>query len=66
MQKIFFEIANIKYFANYYKNHPSVIVPKVYDYLCSSTIIVEEYMDGVALADLITNKDIVKSLSKLL
>ncbi len=58
------EIANIKYFANYYKNHPSVIVPKVYDYLCSSTIIVEEYMDGVALADLITNKDIDFSLAE--
>ncbi len=45
------EIANIKYFRNMYENHPYIIVPEVYEELCTKNIIVEDYIEGLNLAD---------------
>lgn len=47
------EVANMKYFYKYYEHHPYVVVPKVYEELCTKTIIVQEFIDGPTLADLI-------------
>ena len=51
------EIANTKYFYEYYRNHNYVIIPKVYEHLCGPNIIVLEYIEGPTIADIITSND---------
>lgn len=37
----------------YYKNHPSFVIPETHRELCTSNIIVQEYIDGVSAAHLV-------------
>lgn len=47
------EIANLKYFAETYENHNYIKIPTVYCNLSSEHIIVQEYIEGITLADLL-------------
>lgn len=47
------EIANLDYFADLYENHPYIKIPKVYHLLCKDNVIVQEFVEGVTLADLL-------------
>jgi len=49
------EISNIDYFYNYYKDKSQIKIPKVYHELCNKYLIVQEYIEGVTLADIITD-----------
>lgn len=49
------EIANMKYFANLYQNHPFVVIPKVYEDLCTKEMIVQEFIEGPTLADVMAS-----------
>ncbi|MDE5539739.1 MAG: AarF/ABC1/UbiB kinase family protein, partial [Bacilli bacterium] len=48
------EIANMEYFIEYYHNHKSVVIPRLYKDLCAKNLIVQEYIPGPTIADLIT------------
>ena len=50
-----YEIANIEYFYNLYKNSNSIVIPKVFKELSSKYVIVEEYINGPTLADILIN-----------
>ncbi|MFA5602932.1 MAG: AarF/ABC1/UbiB kinase family protein, partial [Bacilli bacterium] len=56
------EVSNMHYFYNLYKKHPHVIIPKAYDEFCNRNVIVQDYIEGPTLADLISN---IKSDDKL-
>ena len=47
------EIANMKYFAKLYNNHSYIEIPRVYDKFSSIDIIVQEYIEGPTLADVL-------------
>lgn len=49
------EIANMMYFSNLYKNHKYVVIPRVYNDLCSKYVIVQDYIEGPTLADIVSN-----------
>lgn len=49
------EIANQEYFAKLYQNHPYVKIPKVFTGLSSKNVIVQEFIDGPALSDVMSN-----------
>lgn len=49
------EVANIFYFKNYYKDNSKIIIPNVYKEFCNKRIIVEDYIEGPTLADIVTN-----------
>ncbi len=57
------EIANMEYFYEYYHNHEAVIIPKVYKNLCAKNIIVEEYIKGPTIADLITSNETCETIA---
>ena len=48
------EIANQTYFAELYRKNPNVVIPKVYTELSSQFVIVQEYMNGPTLADVMS------------
>lgn len=45
------EIDNQKYFMRYYQNHPQVLIPKVYEAFSSENVIVQDFIEGMTLAD---------------
>lgn len=45
------ERENQKYFAEFYRNHPQIIIPKVYETLSSKNVIVQDFIEGPSLAD---------------
>lgn len=45
------ERENQKYFAEFYRNHPRIVIPKVYEALSSETMIVQDFIEGPSLAD---------------
>ncbi|MDR1032940.1 MAG: AarF/ABC1/UbiB kinase family protein [Candidatus Nomurabacteria bacterium] len=47
------EIENMKYFQTFYKDHPYVVVPKVYAELSGSDVIVQEFIGGPTFADVL-------------
>ncbi len=51
------EIANIDYFYELYSQHQYIKIPKVYHELSNSHVIVQEFIEGVSLADLMTNNN---------
>lgn len=59
------EVSNMKYFKKLYHNHPYVIIPKVYEELCTEKIIVQEFINGPTLADLISMTPFGESLEDL-
>lgn len=50
------ELKNALYFAKVYANHPQVFIPKTYARLCSANVIVQDYVDGASLTDIIRLK----------
>lgn len=58
------EIANTEYFYKYYENNDNIVIPRIYKHLCSKTIIVQEYIDGITLADLISSSNNNKSITE--
>jgi ubiquinone biosynthesis protein len=59
------EIANMHYFGDLYKNHQYVVIPKVYDEYCNKNVIVQDYIEGPTLADLIANTKSNEKLSSM-
>lgn len=59
------EIANQNYFAEFYHNHPCVKIPKVFSELSSETVIVQEYISGPTLADVMSQATPEKSATVL-
>ncbi len=41
----------------HYKGHPFMVIPETYEHLCSDTVIVQEYIEGISLAKLIMIKE---------
>lgn len=48
------EIENQKYFMSLYADHPRVVIPKVYEELSSDNVIVQDFIEGLALADVMS------------
>lgn len=48
------EIANQEYFAKLYYDHPRVVIPKVYRDLSSRNVIVQDFISGPTLADVMS------------
>ncbi|HEX5797295.1 MAG TPA: AarF/ABC1/UbiB kinase family protein [Candidatus Saccharimonadales bacterium] len=40
-----------------YKNHPTVVIPKTYQELCTKHLITQEYISGVMLTDVLAQKE---------
>ncbi len=59
------EVSNMEYFIQLYQNHPYVIIPKVYHELCNKEVIVQEFIEGPTLADLISKMSSYDSLESL-
>lgn len=57
------EIANIDYFYELYENHPYIKIPRVYHELSSEFVITQEFIEGISLADLMTNYQKKESIS---
>ena len=47
------EVRNAQYFYDIYANHETVVIPRTYTSLSTDNIIVQDYVHGVALTDLI-------------
>lgn len=50
------EIACMEYLGDIYKNHPRIVIPKVYIDYCTREVIVQEWIDGVSLTDALQAK----------
>lgn len=59
------EMANQKYFAGFYRNHPRVVIPKVYAELSSENVIVQDFIAGPTLADVMSGATREKSATAL-
>lgn len=57
------EISNIDYFYELYENHPYIKIPQVYHELSSEFVITQEFIEGISLADLMTNYNKQETLS---
>lgn len=58
------EIANTEYFYSYYQDNENIVIPKIYKELCNDYLIVQEYIDGIPLANLISDMNGQKSISE--
>lgn len=59
------EMANQEYFAKLYCNHPRVVIPRVYPELSSDTVIVQDFIAGPTLSDVMSQATANKSASQL-
>lgn len=59
------EMANQEFFAKLYYNHPRVVIPKIYRELSSSDVIVQDFIDGPTLADVMSKATPEKPASQL-
>lgn len=50
------EVQSAAYFYESYRNHPFVVIPKTFAHLSTSTVLVQEYIGGVPLTDLIVHR----------
>ena len=50
------EVANQNYFAQFYKNHPRIVIPKVFAELSNQNVIVQDFIEGPTLADIMSNR----------
>jgi len=48
------EMENQKYFMALYADHPYVVIPKVYEEFSSDNVIVQDFIEGAALADIMS------------
>lgn len=49
------EIANQSYFAKFYQNHPRIVIPRVYPHLSSKYVIIQDFIAGPTLADIMAS-----------
>lgn len=59
------EMSNMEYFYDKYKNHNYIVIPKLYKNLSSKRVIVQEYIDGITLADVLTDKISFENIKEL-
>lgn len=59
------EIENQKYFMTLYANHPHVVIPKVYENLSSENVIIQDFIEGPALADVMSMPTHGKSIADI-
>ena len=59
------EMANQEYFAKLYHDHPRVVIPQVYSELCSSTVIVQDFIAGPTLSDVMSQATSDKPASQI-
>lgn len=60
------EAENMKYFAGFYHNHPYVKIPKVYEELSNGRVIVQEYIAGPTLADVMQKSTVTHSATQII
>lgn len=48
------ECANQRYFYKLYQDNPRVIIPKIYDKYCRKNVIVQEFIEGPTLSDVMS------------
>lgn len=48
------EMENQKYFMELYREYPRIVIPKVYEELSSGNVIVQDFIEGPALADIMS------------
>lgn len=51
------EAKNGNYFYEMYRGHPYVVIPKTYENLTSKTVLVQDYIGGISLTDIIRNRN---------
>lgn len=51
------ETRNAEAFYEAYRLHPTIIIPKTYTFLCTRNVIVQEFIDGITLSEIVMNKD---------
>lgn len=49
------EVSNMLYFKKFYQQHPYVVIPKVYSEFCYENVIIQEFIEGPTLADILAN-----------
>lgn len=49
------EIYNLEYFRDLYKDHKYVVIPEVYRELSNNYVIAQDFIEGINLADILTN-----------
>ena len=59
------EISNMQYFTKLYSDSPHVVIPRVYEHLSSSNIIVQDFIEGPTLASIMTAATPNKPASRL-
>lgn len=59
------EMANQAYFAKLYQGHPRVVIPKVYTELSSENVIVQDFITGPTLSEVMSKASPRKSASQL-
>lgn len=59
------EIANQEFFAQFYQGHPRVVIPKIYRELSSRDMIVQDFIAGPTLADVMSKSTPEKPASQL-
>ncbi len=51
------EAKNGNYFYEKYRGHPYVVIPKTYEHLTSKTVLVQDYIGGISVTDIIRNRN---------
>lgn len=52
------EAANAQYFYNLYRNHPYVVIPKTFLHLTTKTVLVQEYVGGIPVTEILKNRGV--------
>ncbi len=47
------EVNNAEYFYNYFANNADIVIPRTYSDICTYSVIVQEFVDGLAATELI-------------
>ncbi|MDD3187781.1 MAG: AarF/ABC1/UbiB kinase family protein [Bacilli bacterium] len=59
------EVSNMNYFYNLYKSNSRIVIPKAYLNMSNEKVIVQDFIDGYTLADLMAKTDINNPLDKV-
>ncbi len=59
------EARTTKWFYNYFSTNPDIVVPRIYDQLCTRHIITQDYIGGISLAKLLKEHTAGKDASAL-
>ena len=50
------ELQHAQYFFEQYRNHPQIVIPETFAELCTNNVLVQEYVQGIPLTQVITWK----------